>query len=82
MKKQIVYTQPSTATTQNECSEKACATCFENRGCMFEQYIFALMHKAGESFTAHQQNEDRNLPISKLAALHSLNHATQKALTA
>jgi hypothetical protein len=26
------------------CSEEKCATCFENRGCIYEQYITAMIH--------------------------------------
>ena len=41
MKDSIVYSQDPTAIKYELCSEKKCATCFENRGCMYEQYFTA-----------------------------------------
>jgi len=39
MKDSNVYSQDLTAIKDELCSEKKCATCFENRGCMYEQYF-------------------------------------------
>jgi len=37
MKDSIRNSQDQTAIRYELCSEKKCATCFENRGCMYEQ---------------------------------------------
>jgi len=34
--------QPPKAVEQQQCNEEKCATCFENRGCMYEQLGAAL----------------------------------------
>lgn len=41
MKNSIDQSQEETG-QQQPCSEKACATCFENRGCMYDRYIPAM----------------------------------------
>jgi len=41
MKDSTGYSQDSTAVKYELCSEKKCATCFENRGCIYEQYFAA-----------------------------------------
>jgi len=41
MKNSNGYSQDLTAIRDELCSEKKCATCFENRGCMYEQYFAA-----------------------------------------
>jgi len=41
MKDANVYSQDSTALKHELCSEKKCVTCFQNRGCMYEQYFAA-----------------------------------------
>ena len=41
MKDSNVYSLDSAAIKPELCSEKKCATCFENRGCMYEQYFAA-----------------------------------------
>jgi hypothetical protein len=38
MKEAFEHSQDSTATKNEECSEKKCATCFANRGCMYDVY--------------------------------------------
>src|SRR4029079_3088891 len=35
------YSQDPSAIKYELCSEKKCATCYENRGCMYEQYFSA-----------------------------------------
>lgn len=32
----------------NHCSEKNCATCFENRGCMYEQFSISATYPLQE----------------------------------
>ncbi|HEV8507180.1 MAG TPA: hypothetical protein VGQ53_17335 [Chitinophagaceae bacterium] len=39
MKDSTSYSQDPTAVKYEFYSEKKCATCFENRGCMYEQYL-------------------------------------------
>jgi hypothetical protein len=41
MKDSIGYSQEPTAIKYELYSETKCATCFENRGCMYEQYFAA-----------------------------------------
>jgi len=38
MKDAFEHPQDSTAPKNEECSEKKCATCFANRGCMYDVY--------------------------------------------
>jgi hypothetical protein len=38
MKDPVGYSQDETVIKYELCSEKKCATCFANRGCMYEQY--------------------------------------------
>ena len=38
MKDAIEHSQESTAIEDETCSEKKCATCFANRGCMYDVY--------------------------------------------
>jgi len=56
----------SSATAQDEpvlqhpCSEKRCITCFENSGCMYDQYmIITTCHSEG----SHPQKGDSTLCI-------------------
>jgi len=37
------YSRASTMMQHNICSEKKCVTCFENRGCIYEQYSLVAM---------------------------------------
>jgi len=39
MKDSNIYSQQATRSKDELCNEKKCATCFENRGCMYEQYF-------------------------------------------
>ena len=41
--------QEETTEQEQPCSEEKCATCFENRGCMFERYL-ATIRKIEEQF--------------------------------
>jgi hypothetical protein len=41
MKNLTGYSQDPIALKYELCDEKKCATCFENRGCMYEQYFAA-----------------------------------------
>ena len=44
MKHSIDYSPQKAKVMQYElCSEKTCATCFENRGCIYEQHLFAAI---------------------------------------
>jgi len=44
MKHSIDYSPQNATVMQYElCSEKTCATCFENRGCIYEQHLFAAI---------------------------------------
>ena len=44
---------------QQSCSEKKCITCFENGGCMYDQYmIITTYHSEG----SHLQKENSALP--------------------
>ena len=44
MKHSIDYSpQNETVMPYDLCSEKSCATCFENRGCIYEQHLFAAI---------------------------------------
>ena len=45
---------------QQACSEKKCITCFENRGCMYDQYmIITTYHSEG----SHPKKENSTLPL-------------------
>jgi len=44
MKHSLDYSpQNATVMPYELCSEKTCATCFENRGCIYEQHLFAAI---------------------------------------
>ena len=43
MKESIANSQDATTMKHHVCSEKTCITCFENRGCMYEQYLSAAI---------------------------------------
>jgi hypothetical protein len=38
MKDAFEHSQDSTARKDEDCNEKKCATCFANRGCMYDVY--------------------------------------------
>jgi hypothetical protein len=57
MKNSMDHLKHATPATEEPCSEQKCATCFENRGCMFEQYVGALMNKIEETYQANRANE-------------------------
>jgi len=54
MKDSINYSQDPTAMQHDICSEKKCATCFENRGCIYEQYFLVGIQNM-EKFHAGSQ---------------------------
>jgi hypothetical protein len=82
MNDQITYTTDAVAIKQHECSEKTCINCFENRGCMYEQYAIAAMHAIEESYPAQKQNEGMKPSIWKQAEINSINYSLQTSLTA
>jgi len=45
MKDSNDHSQDPNVVEHELCSEKKCATCFENRGCMYEQYFAASTFK-------------------------------------
>jgi len=53
MKNSIDRLKRETDATSETCNEEKCATCFENRGCMFEQYVSAMMNKIEEAYLAN-----------------------------
>jgi hypothetical protein len=65
MKNSIDNTKDVIPIRHEQCSEKTCATCFENRGCIYEQYPVAAIHTIEESYL--QSTIDTNSPISKRA---------------
>ncbi len=82
MKDSIAYSPRATAIREHECSEKTCINCFENRGCMYEQYVMAAMQAIEVSYPLQQQREDHNPAIWKQADINSANYSLQKGLTA
>jgi hypothetical protein len=44
MKNSVEKTLVETGLEDKACSEEKCATCFENRGCIYEQYVAAMIH--------------------------------------
>jgi hypothetical protein len=65
MKNSNDYLQSSTSIKQEPCSEKTCATCFANRGCIYEQYPVAAIHNREESHI--ESRIDNDSTISKRA---------------
>jgi len=47
------------------CNEKRCATCFENRGCMYEQYLFVLMQSMQTAHLNTQLNKESSAMIKR-----------------
>ncbi|MBL7740576.1 MAG: hypothetical protein JNK14_15260 [Chitinophagaceae bacterium] len=57
--------QEPTAVQNEPCSEKKCASCFENRGCMYEQNHSAARYATN---IFHWKNETiPQVPVSKRA---------------
>lgn len=67
MKQSIAYPQDATMVKQHECSEKTCANCFENRGCMYAEYPMTAIQNMVESRRAQQPPEENNLPVLRRA---------------
>ena len=65
MKNSMNKSQENTVIKDESCSEKKCATCFQNNGCMFEQYLGASIHNIDE--LRRENNTDLNPVISKRA---------------
>jgi len=57
MKHASDHLRRATAATDEPCSETKCVTCFENRGCMYQQYVAALMNKIEEAYLANHVNK-------------------------
>jgi hypothetical protein len=53
-------------TVKEPCSEKACATCFEHRGCMYEQFSSVLIYGMDKSNPGHSI-DNTNQSIAKRA---------------
>lgn len=53
MEHSIQHSQGPIISQYEPCSAKKCATCFENHGCMFEQYM------AGSISTVDNQSEQK-----------------------
>ena len=64
MKNSIDHSGDTAAIKNQPCSEKTCVTCFENRGCMYEQYLIAGTYNIEEFYpgniisNAAQQNQE------------------------
>jgi hypothetical protein len=56
MKNSFVYSQDTTASQVQPCSEKACVTCFENRGCIYDYYPIEVTNNVEESQVQTQKN--------------------------
>jgi hypothetical protein len=52
MEESIIHLQKANNAEKQECSEKTCASCFANRGCMYEHHLIALIQNFE---TANQQ---------------------------
>jgi hypothetical protein len=56
MKKPIDQSKESNVLQQNGCDEKKCATCFQNRGCIYDHYITAASQSMEKFYIANQKN--------------------------
>jgi hypothetical protein len=56
MKEPIDHTENATVPEYQQCSEKKCVTCFENRGCIYEQYLIASTHNIVETHPGSRLN--------------------------
>jgi hypothetical protein len=54
MKQPIDHAENATTPEDQLCSEKKCVTCFENRGCIYEQYLIAMTHNIERSYRANR----------------------------
>ena len=64
MKDSIFYPQER-AIKHELCNEKRCATCFQNRGCMYEQYLLALMQNMETAHLNNQLNKESTAIIKR-----------------
>ena len=56
MKEPIDHAENATMPEQQLCSEKKCVTCFENRGCIYEQYLITMTHNTERSYAGNRIN--------------------------
>lgn len=82
MNQSIANSQDATAAQQQPCSEKKCITCFENRGCMYEQYVITVLHNIEESYPAKQKNQDVNESTLKQEDKSISKYSSQNGLAA
>ena len=53
--------QLQNAVEQQQCSEEKCATCFENRGCIYEQLGAALLKMEDQLKESHEKSTTEQL---------------------
>jgi len=69
MKHSTIYSPQNATVMQYElCSEKTCGTCFENRGCMYEQHLFAAILNMDLS----QMEKQMNIAFPQLTDGHNI----------
>lgn len=56
MKEPIEHAKNTTTPDDQLCSEKKCVTCFENRGCIYEQYLISVSHTIERSYRVNRIN--------------------------
>lgn len=64
MKDSIFYPQDH-AIKHELCNEKRCATCFENRGCIYEHYLLVVMQNAEKVRPENQMNSGTSAIIKR-----------------
>lgn len=66
MKHSIDYSPQNATVMQYElCSDKTCATCFENRGCIYEQHLFAAILNMDVVQMERQMKNSSTRPINE-----------------
>ncbi|MGZ8524080.1 MAG: hypothetical protein ACXWV1_06605 [Chitinophagaceae bacterium] len=66
MKESMAYLQDSTALVYQPCSEHMCITCFENKGCIYDHYVAAIMQEA-DKLQVSKQDQCSNSILSQQA---------------
>lgn len=66
MKDATEHSQESTAIENEICSEEKCATCFANRGCMYDIYSMIPAFNLKEFYLANLKMHE-NLALNKRA---------------
>jgi hypothetical protein len=56
----IDYSQNNTAIQEHVCNEEKCISCFENRGCIYDQYVSAAMKNIENSYMLQTQQPGHN----------------------